>query len=101
MGSEMCIRDSVISIFVLYILAISLGITIDFLTSFALFAIVIFSMLIPISIAGWGVREGVMVVLLGLIGISSESALALSILYGIILTIVGLMGGIFWLFERK
>ena len=56
---------------------------------------------IPISIAGWGVREGVMVVLLGLIGISSESALALSILYGIILTIVGLMGGIFWLFERK
>jgi|TARA_B100001750_G_scaffold242587_2_gene256242 uncharacterized protein (TIRG00374 family) len=91
----------VISIFVLYILAISLGITIDFLTSFALFAIVIFSMLIPISIAGWGVREGVMVVLLGLIGISSESALALSILYGIILTIVGLMGGIFWLFERK
>ena len=85
----------------LYVLAIDLGINISFLTSFTLFPIVIFSMLMPISIAGWGVREVAMVVLLALVGISSESALALSLLYGIILTIVGLAGGILWLIEKK
>ena len=58
-------------------------------------------MLAPISIAGWGVREGAMVIMLGLVGISSESALALSLLYGIILTIVGLAGGILWLIEKN
>ena len=90
-----------INIVVIYILAIDLGIAISFLASFVLFPIVIFSMLAPISIAGWGVREGAMVIMLGLVGISSESALALSLLYGIILTIVGLAGGILWLIEKN
>ena len=90
-----------INIVVIYILAVDLGIAISFLASFVLFPIVIFFMLVPISIAGWGVREGAMVILLGLVGISSESALALSLLYGIILTIVGLAGGILWLIEKN
>ena len=90
-----------INIVVIYILAIDLGIAISFLASFVLFPIVIFSMLAPISIAGWGVREGAMVILLGLVGRSSESALALSLLYGNILTIVGSAGGILWLIEKN
>ena len=90
-----------INIVVIYILAVDLGIAISFLASFVLFPIVILFMLVPISIAGWGVREGAMVIFLGLVGISSESALAVSLLYGIILTIVGLAGGILWLIEKN
>jgi glycosyltransferase 2 family protein len=51
----------------------------------------------PISIAGWGVREGIMVLGLGYIGVASEQALALSLTYGILTLIVSLPGSIFWL----
>ena len=44
-------------------------------------------MLIPISIAGWGVREGVMIVGLGYLSVLPEQALALSILYGLLMLI--------------
>lgn len=52
-------------------------------TSFAfLLPIVLVSMALPISIAGWGVREGTMVVLMALIGMSAETAIAISLLFG-------------------
>lgn len=52
---------------------------------------------LPISIAGWGVREGVMVAALGFIGISTESALLLSILFGLVVVVTALPGGLIWL----
>ncbi len=54
-------------------------------------------MTIPISIAGWGVREGVMVIGLGYLGVSSESALALSILFGLLQLVISLPGILFWI----
>jgi uncharacterized membrane protein YbhN (UPF0104 family) len=42
---------------------------------------------IPISFAGWGIREGTLVYLLGLYGVSSDAAFALSVLYGLALTL--------------
>lgn len=47
---------------------------------------------VPISISGWGVREGVMVGALGMIGIATEQALALSVLLGFALLANGLLG---------
>lgn len=52
--------------------------------------------MIPISIAGWGVREGAMVVGLGLVGVSSSTALSVSLLFGGVLVVVGLLGGLIW-----
>jgi len=40
------------------------------------------AMVLPISIGGWGVREGVLVALLGAIGIPAASALAVSLMFG-------------------
>ena len=54
-------------------------------------------MVIPISIAGWGIREGAMVVGLGYLGVIPESALALSVLYGLLLLTIALPGGLIWL----
>jgi uncharacterized membrane protein YbhN (UPF0104 family) len=56
---------------------------------------------VPISIAGWGVREGVMVVGLGYLGVAAEAALALSILYGLLILAVALPGGVVWVFKRS
>jgi uncharacterized membrane protein YbhN (UPF0104 family) len=58
-------------------------------------------MVIPISIAGWGVREGVMVVGFGYLGVAPEAALALSILYGLLMLVVALPGGIVWALKRS
>jgi uncharacterized membrane protein YbhN (UPF0104 family) len=58
-------------------------------------------MVVPISIAGWGVREGVMVVGLGYLGVAAEAALALSILYGLLILAVALPGGVVWVFKRS
>src|SRR5258708_2827328 len=52
--------------------------------------------LVPISIGGWGVREGALVVLLGGIGVPSAAALALSILFGLSSIVVSIPGAIFW-----
>src|SRR5258708_6899538 len=52
--------------------------------------------LVPISIGGWGVREGALVVLLGGIGVPSAAALALSILFGLSSIVVSVPGAIFW-----
>jgi uncharacterized protein (TIRG00374 family) len=51
---------------------------------------------IPISIAGWGVRESAIVVGLGYYGVSAETALAISIIYGVVMIIVSLPGVILW-----
>ena len=57
-------------------------------------------MIVPISIAGWGVREGVMIVGFGYLGVAPEAALALSILYGLSILVVALPGGVVWMFKR-
>jgi glycosyltransferase 2 family protein len=51
---------------------------------------------VPISIAGWGVREGIMVVGLGYLGVVPEQALVLSILYGVLMLAFSLPGLIIW-----
>lgn len=58
-------------------------------------------MTVPISIAGWGVREGVMVVGLGYAGMDAEQAVALSVLYGLLLLAVALPGGFAWLIDGR
>jgi uncharacterized membrane protein YbhN (UPF0104 family) len=53
--------------------------------------------LLPVSLAGWGVREVVLVVALASFGIPAEAALATSVLLGLCLIVVGLPGGLIWL----
>lgn len=89
-----------LSILVVYVLAGGLEIGISFLDCFFLVPPVILAMTLPISIAGWGVREGAMIVTLGLVGVPQESALVLSILFGLGITLAALPGGVIWLFTR-
>jgi uncharacterized membrane protein YbhN (UPF0104 family) len=53
--------------------------------------------LLPVSLAGWGVREVVLVVALGSFGVPAEEALATSVLLGLCTILVGLPGGLVWL----
>ena len=52
--------------------------------------------LLPVSLAGWGVREMALVVMLASFGVPAEAALATSVLLGLCLIIGGLPGGLIW-----
>jgi len=55
---------------------------------------------VPISIAGWGIRENFYVLAFGQIGVPSPDALALSVLYGAVVLVTSLPGGLIWLARR-
>lgn len=54
----------------------------------------------PISFAGWGLREGAMIVGLGLAGIGASDALAVSVAFGLLQVVLGAPGGALWLAGR-
>lgn len=47
---------------------------------------------LPLSIGGWGIREGAIVALFGSAGVSAHSALAFSVLYGLSMAAISLGG---------
>jgi len=53
--------------------------------------------LVPISLAGWGVREAAVVSLLGAFGVPPANALATSLLVGLCQIAIALPGGLIWL----
>jgi glycosyltransferase 2 family protein len=56
---------------------------------------------VPISIGGWGVRENFFVLAFQVVGVPEPRSLALSVLYGLLVTLAGLPGGVVWLVRRK
>lgn len=58
---------------------------------------VILIITMPISIAGWGVRETAMVSAFAYIGVADESAVVVSILYGLVTMVTALPGGVVFL----
>ena len=52
---------------------------------------------IPISIAGWGLREGVMMVAFGYAGLHQSDGLIVSLLLGFGTFVIGLVGAIWWM----
>ncbi|MBB4263348.1 MULTISPECIES: lysylphosphatidylglycerol synthase transmembrane domain-containing protein [unclassified Bradyrhizobium] len=80
-----------------YVLAIGLGAELSALDAFVLIPLVILSSAAPISIGGWGLREGAMVAALSLAGLAADKALAISVLLGLCGLILGLSGGLVWM----
>ena len=99
-GSKLIILSIIVhllSIIAVIVLARGLGLEIEWLGILLVVPLVTLFMTIPISIAGWGIREGVMLVGLGYLGVMPEQALALSILYGLLMLAIALPGGLIWL----
>ncbi len=75
----------------------SLGLEVELWVYAVVMPLSFIATILPISIAGWGVREGAMVSLLALFGVASTDALALSLLFGITLLVSALLGGLVWI----
>ncbi len=91
----------VISYITIYIIsAQSLGIYVDYLAFFVFTPIILFSMTLPVSIGGWGVREGTALLLALLLGLSSSSSISVAIMYGFLNLLCSLPGLYFLIFSR-
>jgi uncharacterized membrane protein YbhN (UPF0104 family) len=81
---------------VVFLVARALGIAVGLVDCVVLVPPIILLTMLPVSIAGWGIREGAMVVGFGMIGMPAADALALSVAFGAINILSGLPGGIWW-----
>ncbi len=81
-----------LAMLVFYITGWALSLQYDLVTYFVIVPPAIYLTIIPISLAGWGVREGALVGLFSLIGADKSAILAMSIIYGFTLIIVSLPG---------
>ncbi|HID49392.1 MAG TPA: flippase-like domain-containing protein [Chromatiales bacterium] len=85
----------------IFLIGRSVGLDYDLVTFTVIVPPVILLTLIPISLAGWGVREGAMIGLFTLLGADKSVILSMSILYGIILVIASLPGLVVYLSGRQ
>ena len=60
-----------------------------------LVAPVLMSMLIPVTVAGWGLREGAAAVLWGAVGLTAADGVLVSVAYGLLVVIGSLPGALF------
>jgi uncharacterized membrane protein YbhN (UPF0104 family) len=79
----------------------ALGLRYDLVTYFIIVPPAIVLTIIPVSLAGWGIREGTLVALFSLIGADKATILTMSILYGLMQIGVSLPGFIIYHGGRK
>jgi hypothetical protein len=57
--------------------------------------------MLPISIAGWGLREATMELAFGYAGLVTSEGVNVSLLFGMVTFIVGAIGGLVWIFSAE
>ncbi|MEM6903664.1 MAG: lysylphosphatidylglycerol synthase transmembrane domain-containing protein [Pseudomonadota bacterium] len=78
----------------LWIIGNALGIELGLGPYMTIIAMATLITVIPISFAGWGLRDGVIVLLLGAVGVAQAEALIISISFGMALLISSIPGGV-------
>lgn len=84
-----------------YLLALSLGINIPLQDMFIIVPVAIVVMMVPVSINAIGVREAIFVTMFGLYGVSNADALAFSWMSFILITVLGIIGGLVFMMRKK
>ena len=89
------------SILTMYSITLALGLELSFQTLLIALPPVFLLTIVPISLAGWGIREGAMVGIFMLIGADQTKVLAMSITYGLLLIVSALPGSYFWIKSKQ
>lgn len=74
----------------------SISVPVSFLDLLLLLLPVLLITMLPVSIAGWGVRETAMMVAFGYAGLSQSAGVDVSLLFGAVTFVIGAAGGIMW-----
>jgi uncharacterized membrane protein YbhN (UPF0104 family) len=99
----------VILSFVVHLLAVviawcvvkSIAAPVGFEATFLLIPPVMLITMLPISIAGWGVREATMGLAFGYAGLVTNEGVNVSLLFGAVYFIAGAIGGLVWIFSAE
>lgn len=91
----------VIGILSTYLIALSIGCTVQFIHFLILLPLVWMVSMIPVSINGLGLKEGAFVFLFSSIGMTREVAITISLLSLVQSIALGVLGGFCFLFERQ
>jgi len=83
-----------LSVGAIYLLLVGFGASLTVPQSIVLTAFPLLLSLLPISVGGWGVREGSLIAAFTLVGVPAEVTLAASITFGVILLASSLPGGL-------
>jgi len=97
----MGITGNILIAFMAYLMARSLNIEVSLLNCLVLIPPVISVRTLPISISGWGVREGAMIIVFSFVGMAEGDAFVMSVLFGLINTAFALPGGLIWLWDGR
>ncbi|WP_404827479.1 lysylphosphatidylglycerol synthase transmembrane domain-containing protein [Ferribacterium limneticum] len=85
----------------MFLIACSLQVPMQLGHCLALVPPVMLLTMLPVSLAGWGLREGAMVVAFGQVGIAAPDSFLVSTTFGGVMLFLGLSGGIPLLFWRR
>lgn len=92
----------VITAFVWYLIGLAVGITnVSFFTYLLFNPLIAFLLLIPISFNGLGAKEAIVIFFFGLVGVPEANALAMSLLFHVIIVVTSLPGGFVWFSKRR
>ncbi len=92
----------VLTAFVWFLVGQAVGITdVSFFTFLLFNPLIAFILLIPISFNGLGAKEAVVVFFFGLVGVPGDRALAMSLLFHVIVVLTSLPGGLVWFSKRR
>ena len=84
-----------------WILALNLGLNINYTVVLAFLPLISLAQLVPISIAGWGVREGTLVSLFALMGLDPSISLVVSLIWGGSIVLAAIFSGLIWFCMRS
>jgi glycosyltransferase 2 family protein len=91
----------VLAVVIAWCVVKSIAAPVDFGEIFLLIPPVMLITLMPISIAGWGVREATMGLAFGFAGLAANEGVNVSLLFGGVSFIVGAFGGLVWIFSAE
>jgi len=91
----------VLTVVIAWCVVQSITAPVSFGQTFQLIPPVMLITMIPISIAGWGVREASLGLAFGYAGLMASEGVNVSLLFGAVAFIVGAFGGLVWIFSDE
>ena len=95
------ILNHVLSVVIASCAALAIAAQVSFVQMLLLIPPILLVTLMPISIAGWGVREQTMQVAFGYAGLAAADGVTISLLFGATYFLVGAFGGLAWLLSSE
>ncbi len=94
--SILSLLSHLLTVIIAWLAARSVNADLSLLNALFLVLPVVLVAIVPISIAGWGVREGAMVAAFAYAGLSQGDGLLVSLLFGAASLALGAVGGLIW-----